>query len=351
MSLPIVAIIGRPNVGKSTLFNRLVGKRLALVDDRPGVTRDRREGDAVLLGDEFRIIDTAGFEDEDPASLPGRMRAQTEAAVREADVALFVVDARAGVTPLDEEIARWLRAADADVVLLANKAEGRAGETGIIEAMALGFGDPIPFSAEHGEGLVDLFEALRPYIDRSDVEIEEEDPRRPRRPAQAGDRRAPQCGQVDADQQAARPGPADHRARGGDHARFDRDSLGVARFHWKAPSRAADRYRGDAQEGQGAGQAREAVGGRCAPRDRLRRGGGAAARCDQGARGAGPSHRRQCPPGGPRARDRAQQMGRGRERQRPVQRRQGRARRGPGTGQGRAAAYRFGRDGQGGSTR
>jgi GTP-binding protein len=175
MPLPIVAIIGRPNVGKSTLFNRLVGKRLALVDDRPGVTRDRREGDASLLGLEFRLFDTAGFEDEDPASLPGRMRTQTEAAVREADVALFVVDARAGIVPLDEEIARWLRAADADVVLLANKAEGRAGESGVIEAMALGFGDPIPFSAEHGEGLVDLFEALRPYIDRPEDDLEEEE--------------------------------------------------------------------------------------------------------------------------------------------------------------------------------
>src|SRR5947208_11528261 len=107
--LPVVAIVGRPNVGKSTLFNRLVGKRLALVDDRPGVTRDRREGDASLLGLEFRIIDTAGYEEDDPQTLPGRMRAQTEAAVRDADVALFMIDARAGITPLDQEIARWLR--------------------------------------------------------------------------------------------------------------------------------------------------------------------------------------------------------------------------------------------------
>ena len=105
MPLPTVAIVGRPNVGKSTLFNRLVGKKLALVDDRPGVTRDRREGDASLLGLDFRVIDTAGFEDEDPASLPGRMRRQTEAAVREADAALFLIDAREGVTPLDQEIA------------------------------------------------------------------------------------------------------------------------------------------------------------------------------------------------------------------------------------------------------
>lgn len=168
MSLPIVAIIGRPNVGKSTIFNRLVGKKLALVDDRPGVTRDRREGDAELLGLEFRIVDTAGFEEDDPQSLPGRMRAQTQAAVDAADVALFVIDSRAGLVPLDEEIGRWLRGSTTPVVLLANKAEGRSGEAGINEAYALGFGDPIPFSAEHGEGLVDLFEQLRPHIERED---------------------------------------------------------------------------------------------------------------------------------------------------------------------------------------
>lgn len=181
MSRPTVAIIGRPNVGKSTLFNRLVGKRLALVDDQPGVTRDRREGDADLLGVPFRIIDTAGFEDEDPASLPGRMRAQTEAAVREADVALFMIDARAGITPLDEEIARWLRSSGRPIVLLANKAEGRAAEPGIHEAMALGLGDPVPFSAEHGEGIADLFEALLPFIDREDEE-EADDPEAPEGP-------------------------------------------------------------------------------------------------------------------------------------------------------------------------
>jgi GTPase len=174
-ALPVVAIIGRPNVGKSTLFNRLVGKKLALVDDRPGVTRDRREGDASLLGLDFRIVDTAGFEEDDPQSLPGRMRAQTQAAVDSADVALFVVDARAGIVPLDEEIARWLRSSTTPVVLLANKAEGRAGEGGINEAYALGFGDPIPFSAEHGEGLVDLFEQLQPHIERAAEELGEEE--------------------------------------------------------------------------------------------------------------------------------------------------------------------------------
>ena len=164
--LPMVAIVGRPNVGKSTLFNRLVGKKLALVDDQPGVTRDRREGQATLIGMDFRLTDTAGYEDHDPASLPGRMRRQTEAAVQEAVAALFLIDARAGVTPLDEEIARWLRASNTPVVLVANKAEGRAGDAGVIEALALGLGEPVRFSAEHGEGLADLFEALVPLIER-----------------------------------------------------------------------------------------------------------------------------------------------------------------------------------------
>ena len=173
--LPTVAIVGRPNVGKSTLFNRLVGRKLALVDDRPGVTRDRREGDAHLLGLDFRVIDTAGYEDEDPASLPGRMRAQTSAAVREADVALFMIDARAGVTPQDEEIARWLRSEATPVILAANKAEGRSGEAGIMEAYALGLGEAIAMSAEHGEGVVDLFEHLRPHVER-EAEEPGEDP-------------------------------------------------------------------------------------------------------------------------------------------------------------------------------
>lgn len=161
---PQIIIIGRPNVGKSTLFNRLVGKKLALVDDQPGVTRDRRYGDAHLLGIDFTLVDTAGWEDEDPHSLPGRMRAQTEVSVRDADVALFVFDARAGLTPLDEEIGGWLRAQEVPVVVVANKAEGTAGDGGLYEAFSLGLGDPVPFSAEHGEGLADLFDALDPLI-------------------------------------------------------------------------------------------------------------------------------------------------------------------------------------------
>ena len=181
MPLPTVAIVGRPNVGKSTLFNRLVGKRLALVDDRPGVTRDRREGEATLAGLEFRVIDTAGYEDEDPQSLPGRMRRQTEAAVRDSDVAIFLIDAREGVTPLDEEIGRWLRAETTPVVVVGNKAEGRAGESGILDAYRLGLGDPIAISAEHGEGVADLFVALLPHVEHEhfetgDEEVEEDAP-------------------------------------------------------------------------------------------------------------------------------------------------------------------------------
>jgi GTP-binding protein len=172
MPQPTVAIVGRPNVGKSTLFNRLVGKKQALVDDRPGVTRDRREGDASLLGLEFRVVDTAGYEDEDVASLPGRMRQQTEAAVRGADVALFMIDAREGVTPMDAEIGRWLRAEDTPIVLVGNKAESAAATPGLLDAYSLGLGEPIAVSAEHGEGVVDLFEALRPFVEREDGEDE-----------------------------------------------------------------------------------------------------------------------------------------------------------------------------------
>ena len=173
MPQPTVAIVGRPNVGKSTLFNRLVGKRLALVDDRPGVTRDRREGDAKLLGLDFRVIDTAGFEDEDPHTLPGRMRQQTEAAVRDADAALFLIDGREGITPLDEEIGRWLRAETTPVIVVANKAEGRAAEAGILDAYRLGLGDPVAISAEHGEGVADLFEALRPHVEHEHFEADD----------------------------------------------------------------------------------------------------------------------------------------------------------------------------------
>ena len=171
-----LAIVGRPNVGKSTLFNRLVGRRLALVDDRPGVTRDRREGPGSLYGLEFRVIDTAGYEDEAVETLPGRMRAQTIAAVADATVAAFVIDARVGLTPLDEEIARWLRTTDTPIVVLANKAEGRAGEQGVLDAWSLGLGEPIPVSAEHGEGMADLHMAIRGPLEAVEEVEPEEDP-------------------------------------------------------------------------------------------------------------------------------------------------------------------------------
>jgi GTP-binding protein len=170
--LPQVIIIGRPNVGKSTLFNRLIGKKLALVDDQPGVTRDRRFGEAHLLGLDFTIVDTAGWEDEDPDTLPGRMRAQTEVSLEGADVALFTIDSRAGITPLDSEIARWLRSANVPVILVANKAEGRSGDPGFYEAFSLGFGEPVALSAEHGEGFADLFEALLPHLDEKQKDSE-----------------------------------------------------------------------------------------------------------------------------------------------------------------------------------
>lgn len=162
---PRVAIVGRPNVGKSTLFNRLVGKRLALVDDQPGVTRDRREGRASLFDLDFVAVDTAGFEDGSDESLSGRMRAQTEAAVARATVAMLVYDARAGITPLDEHFAGWLRRRGVPLVLVANKAEGLQAEAGLNEGHALGFGEPVGLSAEHGLGLADLYQALAPHLE------------------------------------------------------------------------------------------------------------------------------------------------------------------------------------------
>src|SRR5215510_14169724 len=156
-----VAIVGRPNVGKSTLFNRLAGKHLALVHDLPGVTRDRREAQARLGDLTFTAIDTAGLEEAAPQTLSGRMQEQTQAAINSADAVMFLIDARAGSTPVDRAFADLVRKSGKPAILIANKSEGSAGEAGILEAYELGLGEPIAISAEHGEGLADLYAGLR----------------------------------------------------------------------------------------------------------------------------------------------------------------------------------------------
>jgi GTP-binding protein len=191
----MIAIIGRPNVGKSTLFNRLVGQKLALVDDEPGVTRDRREGEARLGDLEFTVIDTAGLDEGAKGSLTARMQEQTEAAIALADALMFVIDARAGLTPNDRAFADFARRADKPVILVANKAEGKHGEIGAMESYALGLGDPIEISAEHGEGLSDLYDALRALMPEpaededeagDDIEADEDLSKRPIRVAIVG---------------------------------------------------------------------------------------------------------------------------------------------------------------------
>ncbi|MBN8959707.1 MAG: ribosome biogenesis GTPase Der [Rhizobiales bacterium] len=169
------AIIGRPNVGKSTLFNRLVGQKLALVDDQPGVTRDRREGQARLGDLSFTIIDTAGLDEGARGSLTARMQEQTEAAIAAADALMFVIDARVGLTPTDRSFADFARRANKPVLLLANKSEGKHGELGAMESYALGLGDPIQISAEHGEGMGELYDALRDVMPESADEDGDED--------------------------------------------------------------------------------------------------------------------------------------------------------------------------------
>ena len=187
-----LAIVGRPNVGKSTLFNRLVGKRLALVDDQPGVTRDLREGEARLGDLTFTAVDTAGLEEASDESLQGRMRKLTERAVATSDICLFVTDGRQGITPTDQIFADLLRKSGATVILAVNKAESRASTDGVYEAFSLGLGEPIPISAEHGEGMGELYAAILPHADRLSAQADatafdvnnEEDPLAEHRPLQ-----------------------------------------------------------------------------------------------------------------------------------------------------------------------
>jgi GTPase len=170
-----LAIVGRPNVGKSTLFNRLVGRKIALVDDTPGVTRDRREAEGRIADLTFKVLDTAGYEDVKDGSLEDRMRQQTELAIREADIILFMIDARAGVVPLDQRFAQVLRKAGKQVHLVGNKAESKSAEAGLVEAFKLGFGEPIALSAEHGLGLSELYSIVSAAIDKAEAKKAEAD--------------------------------------------------------------------------------------------------------------------------------------------------------------------------------
>jgi GTP-binding protein len=176
--LPTVVIAGRPNVGKSTLFNRLAGRRHAIVSDTPGVTRDRKDAEAMLRGRRVRLVDTAGLEESAPETLFGRMRASSEAAIGDADLVVFVVDARSGVTPADEHFAIWLRRQNRPVLLVANKAEGRAGANAALEAYRLGLGEPLPVSAEHGEGIAELMSEIADQLP-SEHEAETDEATRP----------------------------------------------------------------------------------------------------------------------------------------------------------------------------
>src|ERR1700759_147296 len=179
--VPVVVIAGRPNVGKSTLFNRLAGRRIALVADTPGVTRDRKEAEAELRGRTVKLIDTAGLEEAAPDSLAGRMRTGSAGAVALADLVLFVLDARAGVTPADAHFAQWLRRQGKPVLVVANKAEGRLASSAILDAYALGLGDPVGVSAEHGEGVADLMAEIADRLppEAGAEEAEEADAERP----------------------------------------------------------------------------------------------------------------------------------------------------------------------------
>ncbi len=232
-----IAIVGRPNVGKSTLFNRLVGKKLAIVDDTPGVTRDRREGDARLGSLTFIAIDTPGLEEAPEAALEGRMRQQTEKAIDEAAATVFVVDARTGVTPLDQRFGELLRKSGKKVIVVANKAESAAGEAGVLDAWRLGLGEPIAMSAEHAQGFADLEDALRPImreasnLDLNATDSEEgwDNPLKPLRVAIVG---RPNAGKSTLVNRLI----GEDRMLTGPEAGITRDSISIE-WRWKGPDR------------------------------------------------------------------------------------------------------------------
>lgn len=236
-NLPKIAIVGRPNVGKSTLFNKLVGKRLAIVDDTPGVTRDRREGDANIGGLSFVAIDTPGLEDAPEPALEGRMRLQTEKAIEESSAALFILDARIGVTPLDQRFAQMLRESGKPIIVVANKAESSAGEGGVLDAWSLGLGEPIALSAEHGVGFGELQEALEKVLifaadDDTDAISDEEtwdDPLKPLRVAIVG---RPNAGKSTLVNRLI----GEERMLTGPEAGITRDSISIE-WRWRGPDR------------------------------------------------------------------------------------------------------------------
>ncbi|MDZ7628820.1 MAG: ribosome biogenesis GTPase Der [Parvularculaceae bacterium] len=234
--LPKIAIVGRPNVGKSTLFNRLAGKRLAIVDDTPGVTRDRRETEASLGDLSFILVDTPGLEEAPEEALEGRMRQQTEKAIEESAVVVFLIDARAGVTPLDQRFGDIIRRAGRPVVLVANKTESSASDAGVLDAWSLALGEPIPVSAEHGQGLGDLYRALRPLLAKAHDETPPTDdeegwdnPLKPLRVAIVG---RPNAGKSTLVNRLL----GEDRMLTGPEAGITRDSISIE-WKWSAPDR------------------------------------------------------------------------------------------------------------------